>query len=56
MGSDGQGFPDDFIIPVANACVYQQFGNSVAVPAIRAIANQIIKTLSKKMLTGNKGE
>ncbi len=43
-----QGFPDDFIIPVADASAYKQFGNSVAVPAIRATANQIIKTLLEK--------
>ncbi|UBZ15794.1 DNA cytosine methyltransferase [Flagellimonas marinaquae] len=40
-----QGFPDKFIIPVADASAYKQFGNSVAVPAIKATANQIIKQL-----------
>lgn len=29
-----QGFPDHFVIPVADASAYKQFGNSVAVPAI----------------------
>lgn len=42
-----QGFPDDFIIPVADASAYKQFGNSVAVPAIQATAKQILKTLNK---------
>lgn len=38
-----QGFPDNFIIPVADASAYKQFGNSVAVPAIEATASQVIK-------------
>lgn len=42
-----QGFPDDFIIPVADASAYKQFGNSVAVPAIQATANEIIKLILK---------
>ena len=37
-----QGYPDKFIIPVADASAYKQFGNSVAVPAIRATAEKII--------------
>ena len=37
-----QGYPDDFIIPVADASAYKQFGNSVAVPAIKATAEKII--------------
>lgn len=41
-----QGFPDDFIIGVSDAAAYKQFGNSVAVPAIEATANQIIKRLN----------
>lgn len=40
-----QGFPDNFIIPVADASAYKQFGNSVAVPAIQATANEIIKRI-----------
>ncbi|MDK4623709.1 DNA cytosine methyltransferase [Kingella kingae] len=36
-----QGFPDDFIIPVSDVQAYKQFGNSVAVPVIRALANEI---------------
>lgn len=42
-----QGFPDNYIIPVADASAYKQFGNSVAVPAIQATANEILKTLGK---------
>ena len=42
-----QGFPDEFVIPVADASAYKQFGNSVAVPAIQATAEQLIKTLER---------
>ena len=41
-----QGFPDNYIIPVADASAYKQFGNSVAVPAIRATAEKILNLLS----------
>ncbi len=44
-----QGFPKNFIIPVADASAYKQFGNSVAVPAIQATANEIIKLLIGKI-------
>jgi len=37
-----QGFPDKYVIPVADASAYKQFGNSVAVPAIQATANKIL--------------
>ena len=40
-----QGYPDSFDIVVADASAYKQFGNSVAVPAIQATADQILKTL-----------
>ncbi len=40
-----QGFPEDFIIPVSDTQAYKQFGNSVAVPVIHAIAEEIIKVL-----------
>lgn len=43
-----QGFPENFIIPVSDTQAYKQFGNSVAVPVINAIAQQIIKVLDKK--------
>lgn len=36
-----QGFPEQFIIPVSDTQAYKQFGNSVAVPVIRAIAHQM---------------
>lgn len=40
-----QGFPDNYIIPVADASAYKQFGNSVAVPAIQATAEQIVNRI-----------
>ncbi|PKF72978.1 DNA (cytosine-5-)-methyltransferase [Chryseobacterium sp. PMSZPI] len=42
-----QGFPDKFIIPVSNNQAYKQFGNSVAVPLIQAVAKQLAKTLEE---------
>ncbi|MBP3314163.1 MAG: DNA (cytosine-5-)-methyltransferase [Oscillospiraceae bacterium] len=41
-----QGFPEEFIIPVSDTQAYKQFGNSVAVPVIHAIAEEIIKVLN----------
>lgn len=32
------GFPDDFKVPVSRTQMYRQFGNSVAVPMIKAVA------------------
>lgn len=43
-----QGFPDNFVIAVADASAYKQFGNSVAVPAIQATAKEILKRINKK--------
>ena len=40
-----QGFPEDFKIVVSDNAAYKQFGNSVAVPVIKAIAVNIKKTL-----------
>lgn len=40
-----QGFPDKFRIVVADASAYKQFGNSVAVPAIQATAEQMLNQL-----------
>ncbi|MDY3120622.1 DNA cytosine methyltransferase [Porphyromonas somerae] len=41
-----QGFPDTFQIVVSDTAAYKQFGNSVAIPVIKAIARNIINTLS----------
>jgi DNA (cytosine-5)-methyltransferase 1 len=40
-----QGFPDKFLIPVADASAYKQFGNSVAVPAVKATAKNILELI-----------
>jgi DNA (cytosine-5)-methyltransferase 1 len=45
-----QGFPDNFLIPVADASAYKQFGNSVAVPAIQATAEQVLKAVKIKIV------
>jgi DNA (cytosine-5)-methyltransferase 1 len=41
-----QGFPEDFILPVSQVQSMKQLGNSVAVPAIQAVANVIVNTLT----------
>ena len=40
-----QGFPEKFKIVVADASAYKQFGNSVAIPAIKATAENELKLL-----------
>ena len=35
------GFPDDFKVPVSRTQMYKQFGNSVAVPMIKAVADKM---------------
>lgn len=42
-----QGFPEDFQIVVSDNAAYKQFGNSVAVPVIKAIATNVKKTLKQ---------
>ena len=39
------GFPKNFRVPVSRTQMYHQFGNSVAVPVVRKISEQIIKYL-----------
>ena len=43
-----QGFPEDFIIPVSDTQAYKQFGNSVCVPVVNAIAEEMIKLLDNE--------
>lgn len=38
------GFPEDFVFPVKEERAYEQLGNSVAVPVLKAIAGQIMAT------------
>jgi DNA (cytosine-5)-methyltransferase 1 len=42
------GFPDSFKIPVSDTQAYKQFGNSVAVPLVRAVARQVVDALQSK--------
>lgn len=44
-----QGFADDFVIPVSDVQAYKQFGNSVSVPVLEAIAVEISKSLAAKL-------
>ncbi|MDD4718498.1 MAG: DNA cytosine methyltransferase [Bacilli bacterium] len=45
-----QGFPDFYKIPVADVHAYKQFGNSVAVPAVKATAEKIFDVLNKNKM------
>lgn len=40
-----QGFPETFLLPDADTPAYRQFGNSVAVPVVRRLAEHIIELL-----------
>jgi DNA (cytosine-5)-methyltransferase 1 len=40
-----QGFPEQFISPVSDNQAYRQFGNSVVVPLMHAVALQVVKTI-----------
>ena len=41
------GFPQNYIVPVSRTSMYHQFGNSVAVPVIDALAKEMVKTMCK---------
>jgi DNA (cytosine-5)-methyltransferase 1 len=45
-----QGFPESFLIPVSDTQAYKQFGNSVAVPVVEAIARKMIGVLSTDLI------
>lgn len=40
------GFPETFQIPVSDTQAYKQFGNSVVVPLVRAVADRIVRCLN----------
>lgn len=42
-----QGFPDDFKLELADTHLYKQFGNSVTVPVIKAIAKSVKEVLDQ---------
>lgn len=41
-----QGFPDSYKIPVSDTQAYKQFGNSVPIPLLEAVAHQIVKAVA----------
>ena len=43
-----QGFPDSYKIAVSKTAMFRQAANSVAVPVVKAIALQMMKTLEEK--------
>lgn len=43
-----QGFPDSFKLVLADTHLYKQFGNSVTVPVIQAIAEKIKEVLDEQ--------
>ena len=49
-----QGFPDDFKLELADTHLYKQFGNSVTVNVIEAIAKEIRRTLEGEKTSGKK--
>ena len=42
-----QGFPDTFIIPVSDTQAYRQFGNSVVVPLMSAVAQLLVNEMER---------
>lgn len=45
-----QGFPDSFLIPVADSSAYRLFGNSVAIPAVQATAELVVNAINNVYL------
>ena len=43
------GFPKSFKVPVSRTQMYRQFGNSVAVPVVKAIAKSIAQHLEENV-------
>ena len=44
-----QGFPESYIIPVSDTQSYKQFGHSVAIPVVRAVAGKMIDFMQNGM-------
>lgn len=49
------GFPKSFKIPVSRTQMYRQFGNSVAVPVVKAVARSIVKHLDENSKRSQSG-
>lgn len=47
------GYPDSFQIPVSDTQAYKQFGNSVAVPVMEAVAHLMKPFIAELMAQGN---
>ncbi len=47
------GFPDWFKIPVSDTRAYKQFGNSVVVPVVRLLAQQVLQCLQHQKPLAN---
>jgi len=46
------GYPKDYILPdIANSHLYKQAGNSVVVPVVRRIFEQIFKAQNKEEIS-----
>ncbi len=48
------GYPDTFQIPVSDTQAYKQFGNSVVVPVVRAIAERLTRSLCEGRLSSSR--
>jgi DNA (cytosine-5)-methyltransferase 1 len=46
------GFDDSFVLPVSDTQLYRQFGNSVVVPAVKAVAQAMAPYLKKSLKQG----
>lgn len=42
-----QGFPKNFRIPVSDTQAYKQFGNSVAIPVVKAVSDKLVNQMFK---------
>ena len=38
-----QGFPNDFKLPISNNQIYKRFGNTISIPVIQAILNELLQ-------------
>jgi len=50
------GFPKNFKIPVSRTQMYRQMGNSVAIPVVKAIAKEVIKTINQANIVYDKNK
>ena len=50
------GFPDSYKITVSDTQAYRQFGNSVVVPVVKAVAKAVEPHLLQVLKEGAKGK